>query len=209
MESYLSGLLLLNTAWLEWGGTTLIATLVFVETGFLLGLIIPGGETLLFTAGLLCGINTLQLPVGLLIGLLIVAAVAGDLTGFWIGGKIADRLRHQPDTFLFKRRYWEQSENFYRKHPRWALLVGRFLPIIRTFNPLLAASSGMPWPRFLSLTTTGCVAYITVLVMAGYWLGQAFPGLGGYIEYIFIGVVTLVIGMLVVKAWQESRKSVG
>ena len=208
MENYLSSLFLLNTAWLEWGGTSLIAAMVFIETGFLLGLIIPGGETLLFTAGLLCGINTLPLSVVLLIGLLIVAAIAGDMTGFWIGGKIGDRLRHQPDTFLFKRRYWEQSENFYRKHPQWALLAGRFLPIIRTFNPLLAASSGMPWPRFLSLTAISCVAYITILVMAGYWLGQLFPGLGQYIEYIFIGVVTLVIGTLAVKAWQQSRKPV-
>lgn len=206
MDNHLTGLLLLNTAWLEWGGTTLVAVLVFVETGFLLGLIIPGGETLLFTAGLLCGINTLGLPVGLLIGLLIVAAVAGDLTGFWIGGKIADRLRHQPDTFVFKRRYWEQSENFYRKHPRWALLAGRFLPIIRTVNPILAASSGMGWPRFLLLTATGCVAYVTVLVMAGYWLGQSFPGLGQYVEYIFIGVVLLVIGTLVVNARLQPRK---
>ena len=209
MEIYLSSLLLLDTAWLAWGGTTLIAALVFVETGFLLGLIVPGGETLLFSAGLLCGVNTLPLPVGLLIELLIVAAIAGDMTGFWIGGKIGDRLRHQPDTFLFKRRYWEQSENFYRKHPRWALLAGRFLPIIRTFNPILAASSGMLWPRFLLLTATGCVVYISVLVMAGYWLGQLLPSLGQYIEYIFIGVVTLVIGALAVKAWQGSRKSQG
>ena len=199
----------MNTAWLEWGGATLIAALVFVETGFLLGLIVPGGETLLFTAGLLCGVNTLQLPVVLLIGLLILAAIAGDMTGFWIGRKIGDRLRHQPDTFLFKRRYLEQSENFYRKHPRWALLAGRFLPIIRTFNPILAASSGMPWPRFLFFTATGCVAYISVMVMAGYWLGKLYPGLGQYIEYIFIGVVVLVIGALAVKAWQGSRQSTG
>ena len=72
----------MDTAWLEWGGATLIAAMVFVETGFLLGLIIPGGETLLFTAGLLCGINTLPLPVGLLSRLLILAAIAGDMTGF-------------------------------------------------------------------------------------------------------------------------------
>ncbi|GAB3742042.1 DedA family protein [Spirosoma lituiforme] len=207
MENFLISFLLLDTAWLEWGGTTMIAAMVFVETGFLLGLIVPGGETLLFTAGLLCGINTFPLPVGLLIGLLILAAIAGDMTGFWIGGKIGSRLRQQPDTFLFKRRYWDQSEDFYRRHPRWALLAGRFLPIIRTFNPLLAASSGMPWPRFLLLTATGCVAYITVLVMAGYWLGQLFPGLGRHIEYIFIGVVTLVIGALAAKAWQQTRKS--
>lgn len=209
MINDLNCILLLNIAWLEWGGTALIVALVFVETGFLLGLIVPGGETLLFTAGLLSGVNTFQLPVWALIGLLIVAAIAGDMTGFWIGRKIGDRLRYQPDTFLFKRRYWEQSQNFYRKHPQWALLAGRFLPIIRTFNPLLAASSGMRWPRFLPLTAAGCVAYITSLVMAGYWLGQLFPSLGQYVEYIFIGVVTLVIGTLAVKAWQELRKSIG
>ncbi|MCY7356413.1 MAG: DedA family protein, partial [Rudanella sp.] len=80
-------------------------------------------------------------------------------------------------------------------------------PIIRTFNPLIAASSGMPWQRFLSLTAAGCVAYITILVMAGYWLGQLFPSLGQHIEYIFMGVVILVIGTLAVKTYQQSRKS--
>ena len=118
MGNHLSNFLLLNTVWLEWGGPILIAAMVFVETGFLLGLIFPGGETLLFSAGLLRGIKTFLLPVGLLIGLLILAAIAGDMTGLWIGGKIGNRLLHQPDTFLFKRRYWEQSEDFYRKHPR-------------------------------------------------------------------------------------------
>ena len=111
-------ILLVDTAWLEWGGTTLIAALVFIETGFLLGLIVPGGETLLFTAGLLTGARTLNLPVFALIGVLIVAAVAGDLTGYWIGRKLGDRLRHHPDTFLFKRRYLDQSDEFYQKHPK-------------------------------------------------------------------------------------------
>jgi len=199
-------ILLLDTAWIEWGGTTLIAALVFIETGFLLGLIIPGGETLLFTAGLLTGVRTLHLPVLALIGILIIAAVAGDMTGYLIGRKLGDRLRHQPDSFLFKRRYLEQSDAFYRKHPRRALLLGRFLPIIRTFNPLLAANSGMPWPRFLFLTATSCVAYISILVLAGYWLGQRFPQIGQYVEYIFLGVVVLVIGTLVVQRLREPKK---
>ncbi len=198
-------ILLLNTSWIKWGGTTLIAALVFIETGFLLGLIVPGGETLLFTAGLLTGVRTLHLPVLALIGILIVAAVAGDMTGYLIGRKLGDRLRHQPDNFLFKRRYLEQSNAFYQKHPRRALLVGRFLPIIRTFNPLLAASSGMPWPRFLLLTAASCVAYISILVLAGYWLGQQFPQIGQYVEYIFLGVVVLVIGTLAMQRFRESN----
>jgi membrane-associated protein len=203
MENYPIGILLLDTAWLEWGGTTLIAALVFIETGFLLGLIVPGGETLLFTAGLLTGVRTLHLPVFTLILVLIAAAVLGDLTGYLIGQRLGNRLRHQPDNFLFKRRYLEQSDAFYQKHPKRALLLGRFLPIIRTFNPLLAASSGMPWPRFLLLTASSCVAYISVLVLAGYWLGQQFPQVGQYVEYIFLGVVALVIGTLVVQRFRD------
>lgn len=206
MGNYSLDILLVNTAWLEWGGTTLVAALVFIETGFLLGLIVPGGETLLFTAGLLTGVRTLHLPVFALIGVLIVAAVAGDLTGYWIGRKLGDRLRHQPDNFLFKRHYLDKSDAFYQKHPHWALMIGRFLPIIRTFNPLLAASSGMPWPRFLLLTATGCVAYISVLVLAGYWLGQQFPQVGQYVEYIFLGVVLLVIGTLVAQRLRKTDK---
>lgn len=197
--------LLVDTAWLEWGGTTLIAALVFIETGFLLGLIVPGGETLLFTAGLLTGVRTLSLPVLALIGVLVLAAVLGDLTGYLIGRKLGDRLHQLPDSFLFKRRYLEQSDAFYQKHPRRALLVGRFLPIIRTFNPLLAASSGMPLPRFLLLTSTSCVAYVSVLVLAGYWMGQQFPQVGQYVEYIFLGVVLLVIGTLVVQRLREPK----
>ena len=199
-------ILLLNTSWIEWGGTTLIAALVFIETGFLVGLIVPGGETLLFTAGLLTGVRTLSLPVLALIGVLVLAAILVDLTGYFIGHKLGDRLHQLPDSFLFKRRYLEKSDAFYQKHPRRALLVGRFLPIIRTFNPLLAASSGMPLPRFLLLTATSCVAYVASLVLAGYWLGQQFPQIGHYVEYIFLGVVVLVIGTLVVQRLREPKE---
>jgi len=199
-------ILLVNTAWLEWGGTTLIAGLVFVETGFLLGLIIPGGETLLFTAGLLTGVRTLSLPVLALIAVLVLAAVLGDLTGYFIGRKLGNRLHQLPNSFLFKRSYLEKSDAFYQKHPRRTLLLGRFLPIIRTFNPLLAASSGLPLPRFLLLTSTSCIAYVSVLVLAGYWLGQRFPQIGQYVEYIFLGVVVLVIGTLVVQRLREPKE---
>ncbi|WP_345269358.1 DedA family protein [Nibrella viscosa] len=199
-------MLLLTNSWLEWGGTALVAVLVFVETGFLLGLVVPGGETLLFTAGLLCGVDQLKIPIALLVPLLIVSAVLGDLTGFWLGQKLGNRLEHQPNTFIFKRRYWEKAKNYYRQHPHRTLLVGRFLPIIRTFNPLLAASSGMPLSRFLGLTGVGCVAYISTLVLAGYWLGQLFPELGQYVEYIFMGIVALVIGTLLLKAYQERNQ---
>ncbi|WP_051054155.1 DedA family protein [Fibrella aestuarina] len=204
MDVLLSYPLLLNTNWIEWGGTTLIAALVFIETGFLLGLVVPGGETLLFTAGLLTGIQTLHVSVVGLIALLTGAAIAGDLTGYLIGRRLGNRLHQLPDTFFFKRRYLEQSDAFYSKHPRRALLIGRFLPIIRTFNPLLAASSGLPLPRFLVLTSISCLAYVSALVLAGYVLGQRFPELGQYVQYIFLGVVVLVLGTLLFQRFRSN-----
>ena len=193
----------ISTAWIQWGGIGLLAALVFVETGFLIGLIVPGGETLLFSAGILAGVNTFNINVYVLVGLLIAAAILVDMTGFFIGRQLSDRIRNQPDGFLYKKRYWEQTEQFYQRNPRWALLAGRFLPIIRTFNPLIAATSGMPWPRFMLLTSIGCATYITVMVLAGYWLGQWFPALGQYIKYIFMGVVALVVATLLYKAYQS------
>jgi membrane-associated protein len=196
-------------AWIEHGGIGLIALLVFVETGLLIGLIVPGGETLLFSAGLLTGVGTLRWPVVGLIVLLVAAAVAGDVTGFFLGRRIGGRLQHRPDSWWFKRRYVERSERFYQQHPRRALLVGRFLPIIRTFNPLLAGSSGLSGSRFLLLTGLGSLAYVTALVLAGYFLGQAFPKLGDYVQYLFLGVVVAVLGTLAWKAYQSRHEPAG
>ncbi|MEZ0612432.1 DedA family protein [Fibrella sp. WM1] len=197
-------ILLLNTAWLEWGGTTLIAALVFIETGLLLGLVVPGGETLLFTAGLLTGTRSLEITLPALIVLLIVAAISGDMTGFWLGRRLIKRLREQPDNWIFKRRDLDDSNQFYQRHPRRALLIGRFLPVIRTFNPILAAQSGMRWSRFLGLTAIGSVAYVSLLTGIGFWLGQQFPQIGQYVEYIFMGVVGLVLSTLLIRRWRQS-----
>ena len=202
MTQSLSLILLQSTAWLEWGGTALIAALVFIETGFLLGLIVPGGETLLFSAGLLTGVQTLQRPVWQLILIVIIAAIVGDMTGYTVGRKIGDRLHNRPDNFLFRRRNLASADQFYQKRGGWAIVMGRFLPIIRTFNPILAASSGIAWPRFLVLTSAGAALYVTALVLAGYFLGQQFPQLGQYVQYIFLGVIVLVLGTLL---WQRLK----
>lgn len=193
-------------AWIEHGGIGLISLLVFVETGLLIGLVVPGGETLLFSAGLLTGVGTLHWPLWALIALLVAAAITGDLTGYFLGRRLGHRLRHRPDSWWFKRRYVERSEQFYQQHPRRALLLGRFLPIIRTFNPLLAGSSGLSAARFLLLTALGSVAYVTALVLAGYGLGQVFPELGHYVQYLFLGVVVLVLGTLAWKAYQSRHE---
>ena len=187
---------------IQWGGIALIAALVFIETGFLVGLIVPGGETLLFTAGLFAGLDTLKTPLALLIPLLILMAFAGDLTGYGIGRRLGKRLHQKSDNLLFRREYLEKSEKYYRRHPRRALILGRFLPIIRTFNPLLSGSSGMEIKQFMLLSAIGGSLYISMLLLSGYFLGNAYPQLGNYVGYIFMGVVVLVLGSLV---WQWIR----
>ncbi|MGV3586698.1 MAG: DedA family protein [Adhaeribacter sp.] len=192
---------------IQWGGVGLIAALVFIETGFLVGLIVPGGETLLFSAGLFAGLKTLDMPVWWLIPLLIVMAFAGDLTGYGIGRKLGKRLHNKKDSLLFRREYLEKSEKYYHKHPRRALIFGRFLPIIRTFNPLLSGSSGMDIKKFMLLSGFGGCLYISSIILAGYFLGQAFPKLGDYVGYIFMGVVILVLGSLFISFYREHRKT--
>ncbi|HYG37299.1 MAG TPA: DedA family protein [Cytophagales bacterium] len=190
---------------IQWGGIAIIIIFVYIETGFLVGLIVPGGETLLFSAGLLTAVQTLNFPLWLLIPLLIIAGFSGDCTGYWLGKKLGSRLHKKKDTLLFKRKHLEKAEDFYRKHKKTALIIGRFLPIIRTFNPLISGSSKMDLKQFIPYTAIGTLLYITTLVLAGYLLGSIFPSLGSYVEYIFLGVAVTVIIVMI----YNLRKTVG
>lgn len=192
---------------IEWGGAVIIILLVFIETGFLLGLIVPGGETLLFSAGLLASVDSLNLPLWALILLLIISAFAGDCTGYWLGKKLGKKLHKKKDSLLFKKKYLIKAEDFYKRHQKRALILGRFLPIIRTFNPLLAGSSNMSINFFILLTGIGCALYISTLVMAGYLLGNVFPELGEYIEYIFLAVALTVTGGLIYNLIKERKET--
>ncbi len=192
---------------IQWGGLGIIATLVFIETGFLVGLIVPGGETLLFTAGLLCGTNTLNTSVAVLIVCLIGAAIAGDITGYYVGKKLGKRLHHKKDSFIFKKAYLEQAENFYKKNGKSALILGRFVPVIRTFNPLISGTSGMPVGHFAGYAVAGCILYISSLVLAGYFLGQQFPESKQYIKYILPALVVLALIPVIRKFLKERKKA--
>jgi len=192
---------------IETGGAALIALLVFIETGFLLGLIVPGGETLLLAAGLMSGSGSMQTPLAALIVLLIGAAFAGDVTGYWLGKKLGGRLHRMNDGFIYKRKYLEQSEEFYRKHKKRSLILGRFLPVIRTFNPLISGSGNMNLAPFALYSSIGCVLYISSLVLAGYFLGSTFPHLQQYVKYVFMGVAAAVIVTLTFKWWPDRRKA--
>ncbi|QHT71614.1 DedA family protein [Rhodocytophaga rosea] len=196
-----------NESLIQWGGLALIAALVFIETGLLIGLIVPGGETLLFTAGLLCGTQTLNTSLFVLIICLIGAALAGDSTGYFIGRKLGKRLHHRKDSLIFKKRYLLQAEDFYKKNGKSALILGKFIPIIRTFNPLVSGTSRMEYHIFIMYALIACILYIGSLVTAGYFLGQQFPQIKDYIGYILPVLVILLLIPVIVKFVKERKKA--
>lgn len=196
----MNGMVLLNSLFaqvtdpvhvIQYGGIVLLLVIIYLETGFFLGLILPGGDYLLFTAGLLCGTHYLDVSLPLLVGLMITAAVLGDFTGYakgkWLGSKLFDK----PDARIFKREYLDRTKQFYQRFGVLAFIAGRFLPVIRTLVPILAGASEIPLVRFSYLNVAGAVCWIGSLVPLGFYLGKTFPGIMQYSLYFLIGFIIL------------------
>ena len=194
-----------TTSLVAWGGLFIIALLVFAETGFLLGLAIPGGETLVFTAGLLVSTGTLDFPIFLLVLLLVLSAVLGDISGYTIGKKFSKRLHNKEDTWWYRKKYFAIARHYLTTHSRFALIGGKFLPVIRPFSPVVAGMTPVPFARFLSLTTVAAVLYVTSFVMAGYFLGKRFPVIKDYLGWILPISIAAAITIMIVQAKKYKR----
>jgi len=177
---------------IQYGGIFLLLTIIYLETGFFLGLVLPGGDYLVFTAGLLCGTHYLDIPLVLLVSSMILAAVLGDFTGYAKGRWLGPKLFSKPDARFFKKKYLEKTNLFYEKYGIWAFIIGRFLPVIRTLIPMLAGASGIKLRKFSFLNIVGGVIWIGTLAPLGYFLGDAYPELINYSVYIMIGFLLLV-----------------
>jgi membrane-associated protein len=180
---------------IEWGGFLIIALLVFAETGLLLGLVLPGGETLTFTAGLLVSTNSLDISIFVLLPALICISVAGDACGFFIGRKLGERLCKKEDTWYFKKKYLDAAEKYLQKHCRFALIMGKFLPVIRPFTPVVSGAAKFTFPRFITLSAIACTLYMSAFVLAGYFLGYQFPQIKDYLGWIFPVSIAVAIGV--------------
>jgi membrane-associated protein len=191
-------LLLIETSGLiEWGGFLIIVVFVFAETGLLLGLIVPGGETLLFTAGLLVSTRTLSVDILTLLICIILAAIAGDISGFFIGRKFKNKLYRKKDTWYFKKKYLTLAERYIEKHKKSALVFGKFLPVIRPFSPVITGTTHMPFPAFLPLSAIAVVLYVTAFTLAGYLLGSQFPQIKDYLGFILpISIIVALIPVI-------------
>lgn len=171
------------------GGVILILIVIFLETGFFLGLVLPGGDYLVFTAGVLCGTHYLDISFTTLLLLMILAAVAGDFAGYAKGRWLGPLLFNKPDAKYFKQSYLEKTKSFYNKYGVYAFIIGRFLPVVRTMIPMLAGATRIPAGKFSLLNITGAVIWIGSLMPLGYYFGKEYPEIMRYGVWILLGFI--------------------
>lgn len=176
---------------IQYGGILLLLLIIYLETGFFLGLVLPGGDYLLFTAGLLCGTHYLDISLPVLLATMISAAILGDFTGYLKGKWLGQKLFNKPDARFFKQSYLEKSKLFYQKYGAWTFIIGRFLPVVRTMIPMLAGASNVSFIKFSYLNVLGAVVWIGMLTPLGYYLGEMYPEAINYSIYFLIGFVFL------------------
>lgn len=185
-----------TTELIAWGGLAIILLLVFAETGLLVGLVVPGGETLVFTAGLLVSTGTLSISITILLILLIFASILGDTSGYYIGKRFGKKLYHKNDTWYFKKQYLHMVKDYLHRNSRTSLIVGKFFPFIRPFAPLVSGVSKINPAKFMPLTAVASIIYMSIFSLAGYFLGMQFPIIKEYIGYIL--PISIVISVVLV-----------
>jgi membrane-associated protein len=195
------------------GGLLLLIIVVFAETGLLVGFFLPG-DSLLFTAGLLSADPSfansdsfLSLTIVNVLIFVTIAAVAGDSFGYYIGQRTGPKVFKKPKSLFFKPEYVLMTKEFYNKYGDKALILGRFLPIVRTFAPVMAGVVNLQYRRFIVYNVTGGVIWVFSLALAGYAAGVAFPAIQHYYHYIVIGMIVLTTIPIIRMIMAETKKS--
>jgi membrane-associated protein len=191
---------------LYFGGIALLVFVIFAETGLLIGFFLPG-DSLVFIAGLFCATKPQYLSDVSFTELVIylsAAATAGNLFGYWFGKKSGKALFTKDDNLRFKKKYIETTRVFYDKHGKKALIAGRFLPIIRTFAPILAGVIEIDFKKFMLYNVSGAVLWIGTISGAGFFLGTRFPQTEKYLGWIVISLI-IITAIPVATAWIKNK----
>jgi membrane-associated protein len=179
-----------------------LIAIVFAETGLLVGFFLPG-DSLLIAAGLFAArgdFNIVTLNI-----VLILAAIAGDATGYAIGKRTGRALYSRPDSFFFRREHLRITREFYEKHGGKTIIFARFMPIVRTFAPVVAGVAEMGYARFATYNIIGGIAWVTSCTLAGYLLGALIPNIESRIHLI-VGVVIVISLLPPGIAWLKARR---
>lgn len=187
------------------GGIILVSIIVFAESGLLVGFFLPG-DTLLFAAGLAASQGEVSLPI--LIIAIVAAAIIGDNVGYSFGKKAGPRIFQKKDGIIFRHEYLEQAEKFYEKHGGKTIILARFVPMVRTFAPVVAGAGKMPRERFMAFNVVGGILWGAGMPLLGYLVGDSIPHLDKYIEVVIIGVVVASFGLALLHVLKdkETRK---
>lgn len=180
------------TSWLESagavGGLIIIGAIIFAESGLLIGFFLPG-DTLLFTAGFFAAQGKLPLAGVLLV--IFFAAIIGDNVGYTIGKKSGPRLFRKKDGIIFRQDYIQRAEAFYEKHGGKTIILARFVPIVRTFAPVVAGVGNMQRRKFVFYNIIGAAVWTGTVVMLGHWLGSKIPNIDHYLLPV-VGIAMLI-----------------
>ncbi|MFA6279040.1 MAG: VTT domain-containing protein [Candidatus Paceibacterota bacterium] len=189
MDAFLAALIHLDPiALVKAGGYVGIALIVFAESGVLLGIFFPG-DSLLFTAGLLSAGGFLSvIPLMILVS---AAAILGDSVGYWFGTKVGNALFTRPDSRFFKQAYVTRTQAFYAKYGGRAIILARFVPIVRTIAPILAGVGSMTYSRFLSYNILGGCLWGAGMILLGYSLGSIIPNSEKYVFPLALVIIVL------------------
>lgn len=180
-----------------------IFLVIFTETGLLVGFFLPG-DSILFTAGIFASQGFLNIYV-LLIGC-IVAAILGDSLGYFIGKKYGRKVFNKEESFFFKRAYLLQTEQFYKKHGKYTITIARFVPIVRTFAPVVGGVGNMRYRSFLFYNILGGILWVTSVLFLGYFLGGLIPGIEGYLIPIVLLIIVFSFIPIIIKILRNRLK---
>jgi membrane-associated protein len=173
-----------------YGGLYLLLFVVFAETGLFIGFFLPG-DSLLFTAGLFCSTGTLAIHPILLVILIILAAVAGNMVGYSFGKRVGPLLFKRKSGLLFRQEHLTAAHDFYIKHGKKTIILSRFLPIVRTFAPIVAGIVRLDYYKFFLFSLAGAFLWVNTLVLTGYYMGKYIPGTKNYLGYIVIFLIVI------------------
>lgn len=207
-----------------YGGLWLLLFIVFAETGLFIGFFLPG-DSLLFVAGIYSnnlgheflksfGLGEWRyewIDLFVLISLISLAGILGNAVGYWFGRKIGPTMFHWRDRFLFKKKYLYEAHEFYEKHGGGAIIMARFLPIVRTFAPIVAGIVGMDKKKFSFFNMIGCIAWVFSMIMAGHflqkWIYSQFNfDLKKHLEVIVLGIVLVTTAPVIIKLFTSKKK---
>ena len=185
-----------------------LIAIVFAETGLAVGFFLPG-DSLLVVAGLFAA--TGKLNVAILISTLFVAAVVGDAVGYYTGATMGPRIFSRQKSLLFRPSHLQRAHEFYEKYGGKTIVIARFVPIVRTFAPIVAGASKMPYRRFVFFNVFGGLLWVTSMILAGYFLGSLLKSKFGvdldeHIEWVVIIVVALSLMPPVIEYLKSRRE---